>query len=402
MFDYIDRLVIVSLFPYIKIEWGLTDTECGMLVSAVYWSILIFALPVSIIIDRWSRKKTIGIMAILWSVATSLSAFTTSFAQLFATRTAIGLGEAGYSPGGTAMISAIFPEEKRARILGIWNASIPLGSALGIALGGIIAETLGWRYAFGIVALPGLIIALLFFKVRDYKTVELIKNYKDKEKTILIKTGWLDAAKKFYRIKSLIMNNLAFASSVFVTTSLLSWLPSYFQRTDGIAMSKASTMSGLIMFLSIIGAPLGGYITDLWYKKNKRARLLFPVISSFLTAIIIFIAFAVLKGTSQYIMLLFAGITAIGFVPGAVAVTQDVVHPGLRATSLSLCVIIQHLLGSSLGPIFTGAVSDKYNLLTALTILPVFSIIAGILFFIGSTYYEKDLNNVEKVNIEIE
>ena len=103
MFDYIDRMVIVSLFPYLKMEWGITDTQCGLLVSAVYWSILIFTLPVSILIDRWSRIKSIGMMALLWGAATLVCAFTRSFTQLFAARTTIGIGEAGYAPGGTAM-----------------------------------------------------------------------------------------------------------------------------------------------------------------------------------------------------------------------------------------------------------------------------------------------------------
>ena len=154
LFDYMDRMVVVSLFPFLKQDWGVSDTQCGLLVSAVYWSILVLTLPVSIIIDRWSRKKCIGTMALLWSAATLACAFTRNFTQLFIARTAIGVGEAGYAPGGTAMISALFPREKRAKMLGIWNASIPLGSALGIALGGYIAEHFGWRHAFGIVALP--------------------------------------------------------------------------------------------------------------------------------------------------------------------------------------------------------------------------------------------------------
>ena len=139
MFDYIDRTIVGALFPFLKRDWGISDAQCGLLVSAVYWSILIFSLPVSILVDRWSRKKSIGLMALLWSLATLACAFTRNFGQLFIARTAIGIGEAGYAPGGTAMISAMFPAEKRARMLGFWNASIPLGSALGIMLGGLIA-----------------------------------------------------------------------------------------------------------------------------------------------------------------------------------------------------------------------------------------------------------------------
>ena len=181
MFDYIDRMVIVSLFPFLKQDWGLTDTQCGLLVSAVYWSILVFSFPASVLVDRWSRKNSIGLMATIWSLATLACAFTRSFSQLFSARAVIGIGEAGYAPGGTAMISTIFPQERRARMLGLWNASIPLGGALGIAIGGLVAEHIGWRHAFGLVALPGLVVGLLFFTVKDYQTVPLVKPADDEK-----------------------------------------------------------------------------------------------------------------------------------------------------------------------------------------------------------------------------
>ena len=183
MFDYVDRIIISSLFPFLKAEWHLTDTQCGSLVSVVYASIVLFTFPISILIDRWSRRKTVGLMAILWSIATGLGAFTGTFRQLFTTRSLIGVGEAGYAPGGSAMISAIYPQEKRSWMMGLWNASIPLGSAIGVAVGGIIATHFGWRHALGLVAIPGFIVAVLFFFVKDYKTVGLIKNQSKVDKT---------------------------------------------------------------------------------------------------------------------------------------------------------------------------------------------------------------------------
>lgn len=402
MFDYIDRLIIVSLFPFLQKDWGLTDTECGLLVSAVYWSILLFSFPVSIIVDRWSRKKAIGLMAILWSLATLLCVFTRNFKQLFGARIAIGIGEAGYAPGGTALISALFPPEKRAKILGIWNASIPLGSALGIALGGIIAERLGWRHAFGIVAIPGFVLALMFFKVKDYKTVALIRTRSPEIDEPPTKMTLLDIAKTFLTKKSLLLNNLAFASNVFVTTALLSWMPTYFHRMQDLPMSKAGLKGGLIMFLAIIGAPLGGYLSDRWMKHTPRARMLLPAISSAVSAIILFVAFGYLEGTHQYLALLCLGVTIIMFVPAGVAVTQDVVHPGLRAISLSINIVIQHSLGSALGPLFVGMLSDRYDLSMALKTLPVFCMIGAVLFFVGSFFYETDVESTAQVEVILE
>jgi predicted MFS family arabinose efflux permease len=402
MFDYIDRLVIVSLFPFLKADWGLSDTQCGLLVSAVYWSILIFSFPVSLLVDRWSRKKTIGLMSVLWSLATLACVFTRNFKQLFVARTAIGIGEAGYAPGGTALISAMFPENQRAKMLGIWNAAIPFGSALGIALGGIIAERLGWRHAFGIVALPGLVFAILFFWVKDYRTVELVKHTGTTKQEKPAKMSRQEIVHEFSRRKSLWFNNLAFAANVFVTTSLLSWMPTYFHRVENLDMSTAGTKSGLIMFMAIIGAPLGGYIADRWRRHRPAARMLFPAVTSLLAAVLLFAALTFFEGRLQYVLLLLVGVTIIMFVPSAVSVTQDVVHPGLRATSLSLNIVIQHTLGSPLGPLFVGAVSDGYGLNSALQWLPAFSVLAGVLFFCGSFFYEKDLKSVAKIDVEME
>ncbi len=401
-FDYVDRTVVTSLFPFIQRDWGISDAECGMLVSAVYWSILIFTFPVSILVDRWSRKKTIGLMAVFWSLATAACAFMPNFKALFGARTAIGVGEAGYAPGGSAMISGLYPEEKRARMFGIWNASIPLGSAVGIALGGIIAKSLGWQHAFGLVAIPGLIVAILFFFVKDYKTVELVKTVDEGKGAGKKKMSFGDISREFLQTPSLWFTYLGFAAVVFVTTSIITWLPTYFYRAGGIAEDQAGLRASAIMALAIIGAPLGGFLADLWYKKDLRARLLFCAISILITAVFVYLAFSFLEGMNQYLMLLLVGIAITSFIPAALAVCQDVVHAGLRATSVALAVVIQHLLGSSLGPIVTGAFSDAYGIHTAMTFLPIYLLVAAALFFAGSFFYKKDYAKVEKIELQME
>lgn len=201
---------------------------------------------------------------------------------------------------------------------------------------------------------------------------------------------WREVARDLLGNKTLLFNNLAFAANTFVTTALLTWLPSYFQRLEGISMSKASTKGGIVMLLAIIGAPLGGYLADKWMKRRSNARLLFPAISSCVTAILLYIAFGFFRGHIQYAVLLAAGIAAVAFVPAAVAVTQDVVHPGVRAVSLSLCVIIQHILGSTLGPPVIGFFSDTFGLEKAMVLIPFFALLAGVLFFSGSFFYDSD------------
>lgn len=404
MFDYVDRMVITSLFPFLKSDWGLTDTQCGMLVSAVYWSIVLFTFPVSILVDRWSRRKTIGLMAIVWSVATGLGAFSLNFRHLFYARAVIGVGEAGYAPGGSAMISALYPVSKRSWMMGLWNASIPLGSAIGVALGGIIATHWGWRHALGIVAIPGLLIAILFFFIKDYKTIGLTKEEITNEKTSerkKVRMSIRDMFLEFIRKPSLIFTYFGMAGVVFTTTSLLTWLPTYFHRVQGIPESKAGLMSSAVLLVAIIGAPLGGYITDRWRKTRINARLLLPTITTLLSACLMFLAFSVFSGQIQYVILLSVGISVTAFVSAAAAVTQDVVHAGLRAISYAIAVVIQNLLGASMGPIVMGAISDATNIQTAFSLLPVALMIAAGLFFAGSFFYEKDLTKVEKVTLEV-
>jgi MFS family permease len=403
MFDYIDRLVVVSLFPFLKADWGLTDTECGLLVAAVSWSIVVFTFPVSVLVDRWSRRKSIAIMCVLWSMATAACAFTTQFFQLFVARVFIGLGESGYAPGGTAMISAVFPEKSRARIMGIWNASIPLGAALGMALGAIIAEKFGWRHAFGIVALPGLLIAVLFLWTRDYKNVDLVRTAgktADARVTSLMRPG--DVAREFVATPSLILTFLGFAACMFATGAMLAWLPSYFQRLQGISMSEAGTKAGLVMLMAIVGAPIGGFLADKWQKTNPRGRLLLPSVSSLLSFLVLISAFALAPASMLFPIACVGGVIGAAFVPAAAAVTQDVVHPGLRAISYSLCVITQHILGTALGPVFVGAVSDRYGIHAAFVLLPFAFVVAAAFFFAGSFFYPRDLDKVEKVALVAE
>jgi len=402
-FDYVDRTIVTSLAPFIQKEWGLTDTQSGLLMSVVYWSIVVFVFPVSILVDRWSRKRTIGVMALLWTAATVACAFTKTFPQLLVARSAIGIGEAGYAPAGTAMLSGLFPPEKRSRMMGLWSISIPLGIAVGIGLGGYIATHWGWRHAFGLVAIPGAIVAILFFFVKDYKTVELVKT-DDSCNTgpNKVKMSKMDIFREFIHTPSLIFTNLGFIGCIFANNAIIFWLPTYFHRTTGVSISEAGMKTSVLMILALIGLPLGGWLADMWFKKRANARLLFPAITTALNAICIFTAISFLQGQAQYLTLIGMGILASAFAPAAITATQEVIHPGLRATSYSLCVVVQNLFGASLAPIVIGKISDLYGILVAMSILPVFLVASALLFFAGSFFYKKDLSKVEKITLECE
>jgi MFS family permease len=398
IFDYVDRFAIVAIFPFLKTDWGLSDAQCGLFVSALFWSMVVFVIPIGALVDRWSRKKSIALMAIIWSLATGAAAFTTNFIQMLITRCVVGVGEAAYAPGGTAIISAMFKPEKRSRMIGIFLAGAPLGQAIGIAIGGIIAVSLGWRSVLGLVAIPGFIIALLFFWVKDYKTIELVQSVKQQDTTAKVRMGTKDIVKELFARKSLILNNFAYAACCFVIVAWSTWLPAYFQRFQGMSIEQSGMMAAMVMIVSVIGFPISGYLTDLWWRKQPNARMLVPGIAVVLGAIAAFIALQLHGGLQIGIMALFGFL--LGFpTAGAISVTQDCIHPGLRSTSYAINVILQHFLGSALGPLVVGVLSDAYGLDKALVLLPALLLAAGIVFFVGSLFYKKDAASVEQIEV---
>jgi MFS family permease len=157
-------------------------------------------------------------------------------------------------------------------------------------------------------------------------------------------------------------------------------------------------MTSGIMLTAIIGSPLGGWIADRWMKRNIQARLLVPSISALASAVINVMGIHFFSGGPiQYGIFLLGGIANIAWASSAIAVTQDVVHPGLRAISYALCVIIQNLLGSSLGPLVTGALSDLYGIASALKMASIMALVSCILFYLGSKFYQRDWEKVERV-----
>ena len=248
-----------------------------------------------------------------------------------------------------------------------------------------------------------MIIAILFVFVKDYKTVALAKGESKPDRKgnrKLVKMSIQDMLKEFIFKPSLLFTYFGMAGVVFTTTSLLTWLPTYFHRVQGMAEGPAGMKSSIVMLFAIVGAPLGGYLADRWNKKRINARLLLPTLTTLLSAVILFLAFSVFEGQIQYMLLLSVGISITAFVAATAAVTQDVVHPGLRAISFAIAVMVQNLLGASLGPIVMGVISDATNIQTALSLLPIALIIASGLFFAGSFFYAKDLSKVAHIKME--
>jgi MFS family permease len=395
--DYADRFVVASMLGFIKADWHITDAEAGWLMGVVILFITVFSVPASVLIDRWSRRKMVAIMTGFWSLATLACAFTGNYLQLLVARSFIGIGESGYSPGGTAMLAAAFPESKRARVMGLWNISIPLGMGIGLFAGGQIAKHWGWHHAFGLVALPGMVLAAVAWFLPDYKTVP------PSASSAGVVANFIRDTRTIFRLPSLVFTFLGFAMNVSITTALASWLSVYFERTGTAAEGSGGMYATMVFALVLVGAPLGGWLSDVWHRKNVVGRLYFPAVTSAASAVLLFVGF-LFPGEKfvQLPLLAGFGILVTCFIAPAAAVTQDVVAPGLRAFSYAMCVIVQHVAGDIWSPGIVGWASDRVGLANAVRFLPLWGLAACGFFLLAARSYKADLAQVEKVDLVAE
>jgi len=292
------------------------------------------------------------------------------------------------------MIAASFPQERRAIAVGIWDAFAPIGAGIGFLVGGYVGLHYGWQHAFGLVGIPGIVLAVCFWFTRDYKTVPL-ENTGAKaagEKGTL----WT-SIQGLMRIPTIWFVYIAFAMNIAVSTPIMTWFPSYLNRFHGMNEQQAGNMTAMLAMLLLVGAPLGGFLADRWMKKRINARLVFSSITSLLSALMLAAAFLMPQSAFFKPLMMGFGVLSVAFLAPAAAVIQDVVHPGIRALAYGLCVVCQHVFGASWSPMFIGNISDHVGLEKALLVVPVFGLVAAVLFLIGARYYERDLGKVKHV-----
>lgn len=386
MFDFIDRQIIVSMFPYLKSDWGLSDKELGGLVSVVSLTVAIGSFPIAIIVDRWSRVKSIAVMAGVWSIATIACAFSRNYAQLFAARGFIGLGEAGYGAAGSALLASIFPKRLRATVIGGFLAAATIGSVLGVVLGGVISAKFGWQAGFGIVGIPGVLLAIGYLLVKDYRTVPLNRAENDAERMRPI-----DVARELFRSKSGIAAYVGGALQLLTVSTVWAWLPSYFNRAYGLPGDQAGIRAAVVVLLGSIGIVVWSYIADKMAQRNAANRLQVPAVAMVITAAVLMFAFGgMAPGSNQFLMICLGGFLMTAASGSIGAVVLDVVHPGLRATAAAMVAVVQNLFGLGAGPFITGALSDAYGLDKALAVMPVFCVFSAVALWIGSRSYASD------------
>nr|WP_311530417.1 MFS transporter [uncultured Ralstonia sp.] len=401
LFDYIDRQVIVSLFPHMKLAWGLSDKQLGALVSIISVVVAVGSIPVALLADRLSRVKSICLMAGIWSVATIACMFTRNYAQMFAARAMIGVGEAGYGSVGAALIASLFPKRQRSMLLGAFLAAAALGSVLGVMLGGVIAARWGWRAAFGVVGFPGLLLALLYLLVPDYKTVALTHQQTHANK--------LQSARYFIRhvvaalsgSRTVWWTCLGAASQLIVVSTVWAWLPSYFNRFHGLNPHAAAKEAALIVLCGALGNLVWGFLVDRLAVRRPRNKLIAVAVLCTITLLVFLTAFmGTHRSDHQFMLIALGGFLMTCSVGPAVGVVLDVIHPGVRSTGAALLTVFQNLFGLAIGPFVGGAISDAWGLQAALTIMPAFGLVAALCFLRAVRSYESDLRGVANVQMD--
>ena len=389
MSDYIDRQIIVSLFPHLKEEWGLSDKQLGGLVSVISIVVALGSIPVAMMADRFGRVKSIFVMASIWSCATIACMFARSYGQLFAARAVVGLGETGYGSVGSALISALFPKRLHATLLGAFFAASSVGAVLGVVMGGVIAEHWGWRAAFGAVGFPGLVMALMFLLVPDYKNV--IVKIAPTVDSSGPKAHLTRMIKTLSRGPTMWILCIAGSFQMIVVSAMWSWMPSFFNRYHGMPAATAAKYAAVLVLMGAVGALFWGGVADRVGRQRGSNKLVMLSITTVLTALLFITAFTVpMSHTAQFIMILAGGSMMTCTVGVSVSAILDVTHPGLRSTGAAVHAFAINLFGLAVGPFLGGVISDHWSLQTAMAVIPAAGFFASLFYWKASRTYEND------------
>jgi MFS family permease len=389
VFNYVDRQVVVSMFPHLAGEWRRADSELGWLVSIVSLTVAVGAVPLSFLADRHGRDKAIFAMAIVWSVATIACAFAASYAQLLWLRAIVGAGEAAFGAVGAALLATLFPERVRSTVLGAFLSAALVGSVLGVTLGGVVAERWGWQWAFGIAGAPGLVLAAVFIAVlRDHDPTLLRRSEaatRDRWSAGLVVRGLL-------RPRTAVAACLGAGLQLAVVATMYAWLPTYLHRFHGVAADDAALRAALVVAVSGFGTLAWSGVADRASARFPRARLQVPIGVALSSAALLCSAFAfVSPGDAQFALILVGAAVMTGTIGPVAAVVVDVVQPGIRATATAVLALSQNLLGLGLGPLVAGFLSEAFGLGVALALVPSLCVVAAAAFAVASRTYVPDV-----------
>ena len=398
--NYMDRWVASAAATSIEKEFHLTNSQFGLIGTAFLLVYAVAALPFGYWGDRGVRKTVIGVGVTIWSLATLFTGFARSYFQLFLSRAIVGVGEASYYPAGTSLMSDYFPKELRSRVMSVWNAGSTIGIAVGFAGGGLIAEKFGWRTAFYFAAVPGLLFALLAFGFK-----EPLRGLAEKQGPVVVQTRDVNLRRflDLWRIPTLRATILAQTLLYFVLASNAFWLPTVLQRRFDMSESGAGLLSEVVIVVGgLIGTLAGGWLADRRAVKTPTAHLEVGIAGFIVGAVLITIALLSPMSIGPipiFVPVFLATVVCLYLYAGPfTALSQNVVSPGLRASAVTMTLLVAHVFGDSHSTYDVGQISDWLggNLQAALLITsPTLLILAAIAAATGLRTVKKDTEAME-------
>lgn len=382
LLNYFDRYILVALIPAIQKEMSLTDTQIGFLGTAFMFFYFMISPLFGWLGDRVHRFRLMSLGVALWSLATAVSGFAKSYTSLLLARTAVGVGEASYVSVSPALMGDLFPKDHRGRVFAIFFMAIPVGSALGYLLGGLLESHIGWRHALYVAGGPGLLLALILFFMKDPPRGQYDEPSESESKTLL---PMKQIALELWHNQTYFYTVAGYIAYTFVVGGVSFWMPSYLMRFYELELPAANMLFGAVTVVAgLLGTLVGGWWADRWLKKDPHAYLKLSGLSMLITAVFFVLVLVVhdLKITLGLIFVLefflFLSTSPIN------AQIVNCVPVAYRSSANAISVFMIHLLGDAISPTLIGGISDHMGLHRALFIGPVVTVLGGVLWYVGA------------------
>lgn len=383
--DYMSRQALNALFPILKVQWQMSDTQLGSISGVVPLAVGVLTLPFSIVADRWGRVKSIALMAALWSLATLGCAIASSYHEMFVARIFVGVGEAAYGSVGLAMLMSIFPKHLRSTIAGGFTSAAAFGSVLGVSLSGVIATHLGWRWSMSLMAIFGFALVMVYFFVVSEK--RLARAHSDNASGTpgsgRVKLTPRALFSGLFPSRSVFCAYLGSALQIFIQGTLFVWLPSYLNRYWGMPVSKAAIVAAGLVLVSGLGQLFCGVITDRISKDSSLKRWNMAIGYCLVLGILLAIAFRLPPGNLQLALLAPAVFFLASSFGTCSAIIAGATPSAIHGSAFATLTLFNNILGLAAGPFVTGVIADSVGLQGALRLLPLAAVLPLTVYLIG-------------------
>lgn len=386
LFNYIDRYVLAAVEPSIRAAFFAPGDPNAMfrtgLLAPAFLLTYMFSAPIlGFLADRFSRWMIVGGCVILWSVATAASGFAPTFAALFITRIFVGIGEGGYGPAAPTILSDYFAVRMRGRIMALFCGAIPVGSALGYVVGGLINHQLGWRWAFYMVAIPGIFLGLICF----FQTDPRARSGAGTEE----KRATLSDYLSLFRNRSFMINCLAQTAMTFALGGLAYWMSAYLIFRKQPPELGTPIFGGITVVAGLLSTLLGGFVADRLQKRFSGSYFLVSGVGMLL-AFPLFVAMLYTPFPLAWVFV-FGSVFFVFLNTGpSNAALANVVGPHIRASAFALNILIIHLFGDALSPPLLGAVAGHFDMTLAFLVVSAAMLISGVIWLLGMKYLAAD------------